>query len=144
MTGVYRHKVHYYETDQMGIVHHSNYIRWFEEARDDLTFRNGIDYREIEARGYMLAVVSVECRYRSPAKYGETVEIVTRLKSFNGARVVYEYEARREDGSVCVTGHSEHCFISAQSRAPVNLRRMLPEYAQQMMKLAETKNGGEK
>ena len=100
--------------------------------------RNGIDYREIEARGYMLAVVSVECRYRSPAKYGETVEIVTRLKSFNGARVVYEYEARREDGSVCVTGHSEHCFISAATRGPVNIRRVLPEYAQKMFDMVET------
>ena len=138
MTEPYTHHVHYYETDQMGIVHHSNYIRWFEEARDDFTLKHGVDYREIEARGYLFAVVSVDCRYRTPAKYGEEVRVYVRLKSFNGARACYEYELRKPDGSLSVTGHSEHCFISAATRGPVNIRRVLPEYAQKRFDMVET------
>ena len=69
------HRVAYYETDQMGIVHHSNYIRWFEEARDEVVREYGIDYRQIEARGVLMPVVNVSCDYKSAAKYADQVSI---------------------------------------------------------------------
>lgn len=59
----YRRKVHYYETDQMGIVHHSNYIRWFEEARIDLMDRMGLGYAQMEAEGILSPVLSVQADY---------------------------------------------------------------------------------
>ena len=138
----YLHRVHYYETDQMGIVHHSNYIRWFEEARDDFTARNGINYADVEALGFMMAVIRVECKYRTPARYGETVEITTRMRRFNGVRTVYTYEIRNAQGVLVATGTSEHAFISARTRKPVNMKRELPEYCALMDRMAEENEDG--
>ena len=138
----YLHRVHYYETDQMGIVHHSNYIRWFEEARDDFIARNGIDYVDVEARGFMLAVIRAECKYKTPAKYGETVEITTHLRRFNGVRVVYTYEIKNALGALVATGTTEHAFISAETRKPVSVKRELPEYTEIMFRLLEENGDG--
>ena len=68
------HKVQYYETDGMGIVHHSNYIRWFEEARVDLLEQLGFGYDRIEAAGYSGPVLEVSCQYKTMSKFGETVQ----------------------------------------------------------------------
>ena len=138
----YLHRVHYYETDQMGIVHHSNYIRWFEEARDDFTARNGVDYADVEARGFLLAVIRAECEYKTPAKYGETVEIAVRLLRFNGVRAIYGYEIRNALGAPVATGTTEHAFISAETRKPVNVKREMPEYCEIMFQLLEENGDG--
>ncbi len=137
-----RHRVVYYETDQMGIVHHSNYIRWFEEARDEVTRQFGIDYRSIEAEGVLMPVRSIACDYHSAAKYGDVVKIFAIPRFFNGVRLRYEYEVRGEDGSLIVTGRSEHCFIDSETRKPLNLKRRLPEISQALTGLVEESSGG--
>lgn len=105
----YLRRVAYYETDQMSIVHHSNYIRWFEEARDDFVRQYGIDYRMIEAKGILMPVIGVQCDYKRAATYGELVAVHACPTFFNGARLRYRYEARDADsGAVLVTGSSEH------------------------------------
>ena len=136
------HRVAYYETDQMGIVHHSNYIRWFEEARDEAVRSCGIDYRQIEAQGILMPVVHVECDYKSAAKYGDLVRIHAIPRYFNGIRLRYDYEVRGEDGSLIVTGSSEHCFIDALNRKPLNLRKRMPAYCAALSRLLEERNGG--
>ncbi len=136
------HRVVYYESDQMGVVHHSNYIRWFEEARDDLVRSRGIDYREIEARGVLMPVRSIACDYRSAAKYGDVAAIYAFPRFFNGVRLRYEYEVRGEDGVLIATGMSEHCFIDAATRKPLNLKRRLPEISEALSRLVEDINGG--
>ena len=137
------HRVAYYETDQMGIVHHSNYIRWFEEARDEVVREYGIDYRQIEALGILMPVVNVACDYKSAAKYGDKVSVYALPRYFNGIRLRYEYEVRGEDGSLIVTGRSEHCFIDAQSRKPLNLKKRMPQYCEILSRLVEKVNGGQ-
>ena len=137
------HRVAYYETDQMGIVHHSNYIRWFEEARDEVVREYGIDYRQIEAQGILMPVVNVACDYKSAAKYGDKVSIYALPRYFNGIRLRYEYEVRGENGSLIVTGRSEHCFIDAQSRKPLNLKKRMPQYCEILSRLVEKVNGGQ-
>ena len=137
------HRVAYYETDQMGIVHHSNYIRWFEEARDEVVRAYGIDYRQIEAQGVLMPVVNVACDYKSAAKYGDKVSVYALPRYFNGIRLRYEYEVRGEDGSLIVTGRSEHCFIDAQSRKPLNLKKRMPQYCEALSRLVEKVNGGQ-
>ena len=137
------HRVAYYETDQMGIVHHSNYIRWFEEARDEVVREYGIDYRQIEALGILMPVVNVACDYKSAAKYGDKVSVYALPRYFNGIRLRYEYEVRGEDGSLIVTGRSEHCFIDAQSRKPLNLKKRMPQYCEALSRLVEKVNGGQ-
>ena len=136
------HRVAYYESDQMGIVHHSNYIRWFEEARDEAVRSYGIDYRQIEAHGVLMPVVHISCDYKRAAKYGDLVSVYALPRFFNGIRLRYAYEVRGEDGSLIVTGSSEHCFIDALTRKPLNLKKRMPEYCETLSRLAEQVNGG--
>ena len=136
------HRVAYYETDQMGIVHHSNYIRWFEEARDELVREYGIDYRLIEAQGVLMPVVNVSCDYKNAAKYGDQVRIYAFPRYFNGIRLRYEYEVRGENDTLIAAGRSEHCFIDAVTRKPVNLKKRMPEYCETLSRLVEQVNGG--
>ena len=124
------------------VVHHSNYIRWFEEARDDVVRDYGIDYRQIEAQGVLMPVVHVSCDYKRAAKYGDQVSIYAFPRFFNGIRLRYEYEVREEDDTLIVTGNSEHCFIDAVTRKPVNLKKRMPEYCETLSRLVEQVNGG--
>lgn len=134
----YFRTVLYYETDQMAIVHHSNYIRWFEEARMDYMKQSGLDYRDVERDGVLMPVVRVDCRYRRSALYGDPIRIETRLTGFNGVRVTYAYRVcHAETGVLLADGTSEHCFIDAHSRAPLNLKRVRPDWSALLRSLAE-------
>ena len=88
---VYEHKTQYYETDQMGIIHHSNYIRWFEEARVHMMEQLGMGYDAMEEAGVISPVISIHCEYKSMTRFGETVRIITNLKEYNGIRMTIEY-----------------------------------------------------
>ncbi len=113
----YRHKVQYYETDQMGIVHHSNYIRWFEEARTDYMERMGMGYDQMEARGILSPVLSVEADYRQMVRFGETVTIETFIKEYNGIRLTVGYEVYdQENQRICCQGITKHCFLDREGK----------------------------
>lgn len=108
----YQRKVQYYETDKMGIVHHSNYIRWFEEARTEYMLENGINYDEVEKNdGVMMPVLAVDCKYRQGAKYNEIINIETSISQFNGIKLVFEYTVADSKKNILVTGSSTHCFV---------------------------------
>lgn len=116
--------VKYYETDQMGVVHHSNYIRWFEEARVEFMRNAGISYKTMEDEGIQIPVVTVSCKYKSPAKFDDTVLVRVWIKKFNGIIVEISYEvADKESGEVRVTGESSHCFVNDKTFKPINLKR---------------------
>lgn len=133
----YRHKVQYYETDKMNCVHHSNYIRWFEEARTFLMDQGGFGYAAMEALGVMSPVLEVEAQYRSMARFGDTVVIETSLERYTGTRVEFSYAVRDEaTGELRCAGKSRHCFLGPQGR-PVSLRRACPEYHQRICRWAE-------
>lgn len=122
----YIHNAKYYETDQMAIVHHSNYIRWFEEARVDWMAQIGLDFREIERRGIVVPVVGVSCKYKKMTHFGEDVAITSKLTKFNGISFCFTYEVREaESGELRATGESEHCFLKGDRI--VNLKRVEPE-----------------
>lgn len=118
----YTRKVQYYETDKMGIVHHSNYIRWFEEARVEYMLKNGIDYNQVELSGLMMPVLGVECKYIQGAKYSETVSIDTNIAFYNGVKLIFEYTVKNSEGNVLVTGNSTHCFVNTDFK-PVNIKK---------------------
>ena len=140
----YFHRVVYYETDQMGIVHHSNYIRWFEEARDEFVRDHGIDYRKIEENGILMPVTDLKCEYKSAAKYWDLAAITVRVLSYNGVRLRYGYEVRdAETGALVVTGETGHCFIDAETRKPLVLKKFMPEYAGILKALAGQEDGGQ-
>ena len=78
----YKRKAFYYETDRMDIIHHSNYVRWLEEARVDLMEQLGCPFHEIEARGIVSPVLSVETHYKYPVRFGDEFEVRCKLSKF--------------------------------------------------------------
>lgn len=122
----YEHKVQYYETDGMGIVHHSNYIRWFEEARVELLEQLGYGYDRIEAEGFGSPVLEVHCKYKTMARFGDTVLIYAQITEYNGVRMGLHYEVRdAQTDTLRCEGESRHCFMGHDGR-PVSLKRSWP------------------
>lgn len=122
----YRRSVHYYETDQMAIVHHANYIRWLEEARLDYLRQLGIDIQALEQRGILIPVVDVQCHYLHPLCFGDTVEITPLITDYSGVRLHVQYEIRLlSSGTLAATAASCHCFMDKTHR-PVSIRKREP------------------
>ena len=122
----YIHKVHYYETDKMGITHHSNYIRWMEEARVDYLDRIGFGFARLEREGIQSPVIAVDCKYLRPTAFDDEVEIRVRVKEFRGVRLIIAYDMfHRATGEQVLTGTSSHCFLD-ESGKPIVLKRRVP------------------
>ena len=126
---LYRHKVQYYETDRMGIVHHSNYIRWMEEARIDFLSQIGWDYKTLEDMGIISPVTAVECSYKTGTVFGDTVSISVRIEEFRGVKLKLRYEMVNQAGISVCEGASEHCFLNTDGKI-ISLKRVYPEIYQ--------------
>lgn len=133
---IYKHKVQYYETDKMGFVHHSNYIRWFEEARTDFFDCVGAPYAKTEERGIISPVLSVSCDFKKSSYYGETVLICTKLEKYGNVKFFMSYKVLGENGELKAEGKSEHCFLNDEGRV-VSLKHVWPEMHEHLSKLAE-------
>ena len=115
-----RVRVRYKETDQMGIAHHSNYIVWFEIGRTDLCRVAGFPYGAIEARGYLLVVTDVACRYRTPFRYDDEVLIRTSLAEAASRAMTFAYELYDATGTeLRATGSSSHLWVDRRTWKPV-------------------------
>ena len=124
---LYEHRVSYYETDQMGIVHHSNYVRWFEDARVDFLEQVGFSYKKMEDMGIMIVVLSASCEYKSPARFGDRVVVIPRISEYNGFKMTVSYQViNKADGTLLVTGETKHCFTDLDLK-PVRTKRDYPE-----------------
>lgn len=129
---IFKRKINYYETDKMQVVHHSNYIRFLEECRMDFLKQIHLDYEQMEAKGIMIPVLSVECKYISPAKFGETICIVPKLEKFHGVKFDMSYRIYSADLKVLHNeAQSSHCFVDFDFK-PVRLKRNYPEIYQAM------------
>lgn len=118
------HKVQYYETDQMQIVHHSNYIKWFEEARNYLLEVIGFSYQEMEDTGIVIPVLSVQADYKSMVRFGESVEIEAKVTTFTGVKLIVSYEVRDvETKEVRTIGETTHAFLDSDTYRPISLKR---------------------
>lgn len=123
----YERGVHYYETDQMGIVHHSNYIRWFEEARTDFLEQIGMPYDKIEEEGILIPVLGVSCKYKSAIRFGDMVCVYLKVTYFNGVRFRVSYQiVGKENGVVHAVGESEHGFVN-RDMVPVRMKKEYPK-----------------
>lgn len=130
----YIRKVNYYETDRMGIVHHSNYIRYFEEARLDFLDKTGFDYLALEKEGVISPVLSVSCSHKSMAYYGDTLVIETKLLDIGNVKYSFSYTVTNsETGKLVADGSTCHCFIDPDKRI-VSLKRFKPELYEKMTK----------
>ncbi len=121
------HKAQYYETDQMGIVHHSNYIRWFEECRVEFLDEIGCSYKKIEEIGIISPVLEVQAKYHSMVHFEDTVRIEASLESFNGIKMAIQYKITDAvTGELRTSGLSRHCFLD-RNQKPMSLKRSFPE-----------------
>ncbi len=114
-----RLRVRYAETDQMGVVYHSNHLIWFEVGRVELMREMGFSYREMEKEdGRFIAVAEVKCRYRAPVYYDEEVLVRTRIKTVRESVVVFSYELNRvETGALLAEGETTHVVTDSNMKA---------------------------
>lgn len=109
-------RVRYAETDQMGIVYHSNYLIWFEVGRAELLRNVGLAYTIFEEQGLAVAVVEANCRYRRPALYDDELIIETSLESFSSRKLTFTYKVLR-DNTLLAEGTTVHVFIDRSGRS---------------------------
>lgn len=136
----YEHHANYYETDQMGCVHHSNFIRWMEEARIDMMEQMGCGYRSMKEAGIMSPVLEISCQYRTMVHFDDHILIRVRMKAYNAIRMTLSYEMRdKATGELRAAGESSHCFLNREGH-PVSLKRTYPAWDEAFQKAMATQN----
>lgn len=121
----YKHKINYYETDKMGVTHHSNYVRFMEESRIDFLEKIGWGYDKMEQEGIISPVVSLECNYRNTTTYPDVIEVSVQVLKLSAFKLTFGYTMKVKD-KVVFTGKSSHCFLDS-SRKPVMMESKYPE-----------------
>ena len=129
-------KVNYYETDKMGITHHSNYVRYMEEARTELFEQMGVSYSLMERAGLLLPVAELEGKYRHSSTAGERLRIEVRTLEYTGVRLVFGFKMYGEDGELVFTGKVTHGCSNSQGH-PVIMRKFSPELDSLFKAMAE-------
>jgi acyl-CoA thioester hydrolase len=132
LTAETRLRVRYVETDQMGVVYHSNFVIWFEVGRVELLRQLGFRYRDMERNDDChIAVVDVRCRYKAPARYDDEIVIRTELKNVRESLLHFGYEIMRaDDGALLAEGETTHIVVNRNFE-----RTILPEKYQQILGL---------
>ena len=120
----YQHEVKYYECDRMGVTHHSNYIRFMEEARVDWLDQLGFGFDKIEAENVFSPVISVTCEYKRPTTFKDVIDIEVNIGKITEMKFEFIY-TMRVGGKVVCTAQSSHCFI--ENNRPVAISKRLPE-----------------
>lgn len=131
----YIHTVQYYETDCMGITHHSNYIRWMEEARVDFLTQVGWPLKTLEEMGVVSPVTALESRFHATTTFADAVSIRVAVLQCSGVRMKLAYTMEKEDGTKVFSATSEHCFLDRTGRI-VRLKKELPGFYQAVAALA--------
>jgi acyl-CoA thioester hydrolase len=108
-------RVRYAETDRMGLLHHANYIVYFEMGRTELLRERGISYRDIEDSGHLLVVVVVGCKFKRPAYYDDLLTLRTTVERVTHVKIVHRYEVFR-DGLLLAEGHSTLACVDREGR----------------------------
>ncbi|MCM1055637.1 MAG: acyl-CoA thioesterase [Bacteroides sp.] len=117
----------YYETDKMAVVHHSNYLRWLEEARIDFLEQVGLPYDKMEKDGIMIPVLSASCQYKYAVRYGDTVCIKMKMEDFNGLKFKISYKvADKETGELRLIGETAHFFVDNDFK-PLRIKNARPD-----------------
>jgi acyl-CoA thioester hydrolase len=113
-----RLRVIYGDTDQMGVVYHANYFRYFEFSRMEFFRLRGGSYRDMEAAGFMLPVVEASCQYKAPARYDDVLLIRPTVSELRRVSILFTYEVVREaePSSVLCTGRTLHACIGRDGK----------------------------
>lgn len=129
-------KVRYAETDQMKVVHHSNYYVYFETAREDFIMGSGISYKDIEDIGIMMPLIETQCKYIEGAKYADELIIETTLEEISPIKIVLQYKVIREkDNKIISKGRTVQAFVNKENFKVLNIKRKNPELWDKIEKL---------
>ena len=128
----YKHRVQYYETDKMGIAHHSNYIRWMEEARIEFLDQIGWSYKALEESGIMSPVIGIECSYKETTTFSDVIDIDVSIEEFKGVRLKLSYTMKNQNGDVVCKGSSQHCFMDTDGHL-LQIKKRHPAFFQALL-----------
>jgi len=135
---LYHKNPQYYETDQMGIIHHSNHVRWFEEAR--LAYMDEIGIGELirnPQSGVICPVLKVTAEYKKMIRLYDKIQIQIRLIQYNGFRYTFGYEIQNaENSEICCTGTTELCFMTPENQ-PVRMKKLYPALHETLCRILE-------
>lgn len=123
-------RIAYADTDQMGLVYYANYLIYFERGRTEFLRECGLEYKELENKGYYFPVIHAECTYLSPARYDDIITVETKLTEIKAASIVCSYEVKR-DNELLVKGKTKHPFVNnlfKPVRFPKEIREQLEKY----------------
>ena len=134
---IYERKINYYETDRMGVVHHSNYIRFMEEARCYWLANVGMPFEEMEANGFTIPTISVSCTYKKHVTFGDTILVEMYTTEYTGVRMTVKYRiTNKTTGELVSIAETKHCFTNKELR-PTNLKKNAPEFSNKFEMLLE-------
>lgn len=135
MDFTFERKVNYYETDRMGVVHHSNYIRFLEEARCFYFDKIGMPFSNFEANNVTIPVLSVNCTYKQHVTFDDTLLINVFVKDYTGVRFTVSYDVKNKStGDTVIIAETKHCFTDKNLK-PINLKKVLPKYSEAFQEL---------
>ena len=137
MPGITKILPRYAETDQMGIIQHSVYAIWYEQARTDYFNEIGIRYDELEKRGIMTPLVELSSKYKRPAYYNQEVEIRTYLRELSVAKFTIEYEVYDKEKNLLNIGKTVLAWADKNTFKIINLKKIDPMFYEKLEKLLE-------
>lgn len=127
----------YAETDQMGIIHHSVYAIWYEEARTNFFNEIGIKYDEIEKMGIMTPLIELNCEYKKPAYYNQEVEIRTKIIKLTPVKFIIEYDIFNKENQLINIGKTTLAWADSKSFKIINLQKKYPEIYKSIEEIVE-------
>ena len=137
MGSTYKRKINYYETDKMGVVHHSNYIRFLEEARCNWLEKEGISMSFLEENEYTIPTLEVNCKYKTHVTNGNTILITPKVEEYNGVRMKVSYEVIEEKTKrTVIEACTKHCFTNKELK-PIHMKKHNETIDKIMQKLLE-------
>jgi acyl-CoA thioester hydrolase len=129
--------VRYAETDQMGIVHHSNYPVWYEAGRTDFIRKMGMPYSNIEEMGILLPLIELKCSFKSAARYEDEIIVKTSIKEYSGTRIIFNYDVYIKDDPILINrGETVHVWTKKDLR-PINIKKHSQEIYELILKATE-------
>ena len=127
----------YAETDQMGIIHHSVYAIWYEQARTEFFNEIGFRYDEVEKNGIMTPLIELSCEYKRPAYYNQEVEVRTKIIKLTPVKFILEYDIYNQENQLINIGKTTLAWADAKTFKIINLQKKYPEVYQLIEKTVE-------
>ena len=125
-TYTYYRKAQYHETDQMGIIHHYNYVKWMEEARIGYMNQMGFSYKRVEEMGIISPVVEISVAYKKQVSFDDEIQISVSIKKYNGISLEFNYQFFNiTKNEICTTAYSRHCFL--KNGKLISVKKEVPE-----------------